>query len=372
MWLAAAKLFVVTTHGRDVADFHPGEKFRDTNSELIQAHGGGILYHDSAYYWYGENKDGPTYTAFSLSGSPARVDVIGVSCYSSRDLVSWRNEGVVLRGGTHPDLAPHRVVERPKVLWNEVTRQFVMWVHVDDANYETACVGVATSPRATGPFAYRGSFRPHGQQSRDLTLFQDDDGVGYIAYSSEDNRVMHIGQLTRDFTAVQAKYVRALVGLSREAPSMFKAAGHYFLLTSGCTGWEPNRAEVFHATSPMGEWRSLGNPCVGGSELDMATTFFSQATAVLPLPGQPGRILFMADQWDVRDLGRSRYVWLPLWVLPLPALEPGPPVDVVVRWHDSWHMTDFEKVPRPRKVRYARASPPPPPAGLFGRRGTPP
>ena len=56
----------------------------------------------------------------------------------------------------------------------------------------------------------------------------------------------------------------------------------------------------------MGEWRSLGNPCVGGSELDMATTFFSQATAVMPLPGQPGRFLFMADQWDVRDLGRSR------------------------------------------------------------------
>lgn len=56
----------------------------------------------------------------------------------------------------------------------------------------------------------------------------------------------------------------------------------------------------------MGEWRSLGNPCVGGSELDMATTFFSQATAVVPLPGQPGRFLFMADQWDVRDLGRSR------------------------------------------------------------------
>ena len=60
----------------------------------------------------------------------------------------------------------------PQVLWNEATRQFVMWVHVDDANYETAKVGVATAPRVTGPFAYRGGFRPHGQQARDLTLFQ--------------------------------------------------------------------------------------------------------------------------------------------------------------------------------------------------------
>ena len=50
------------------------------------------------------------------------------------------------------------------------------------------------------------------------------------------------------------------------------------------------------------------------------------------------------------DVSAGRYVWLPLWVLPLPASEPGPPVDVVVRWHDSWHVTDFERAPRPRKV----------------------
>ncbi len=34
---------------------------------------------------------------------------------------------------------------------------------------------------------------------------QDDDGTAYIAYSSEDNRVMHIGPLTRDFTNVEVR-----------------------------------------------------------------------------------------------------------------------------------------------------------------------
>ena len=29
--------------------------------------------------------------------------------------------------------------------------------------------------------------------------------MAYIAYSSEDNRVMHIGPLTRDFTGVQVQ-----------------------------------------------------------------------------------------------------------------------------------------------------------------------
>jgi len=39
--------------------------------------------------------------------------------------------------------------------------------------------------------------------------------------------------------------------------------------------------------APLGEWRSLGNPCVGGSELDMATTFFSQARRHRRAPARP-------------------------------------------------------------------------------------
>ena len=37
------------------------------------------------------------------------------------------------------------------------------------------------------------------------------------------------------------------IGMSREAPAMFKHGGVYFMLTSACTGWNPNRAEVFYA-----------------------------------------------------------------------------------------------------------------------------
>ncbi len=77
---------------------------------------------------------------------------------------------------------------------------------------------------------------------------QDDDGSAYIAYSSEGNRVMHLSRLTADLCDVAPGFERALVGLSREAPVIFKHTGVYFLFTSGCTGWEPNRAEVFYAT----------------------------------------------------------------------------------------------------------------------------
>ena len=58
--------------------------------------------------------------------------------------------------------------------------------------------------------------------------------------------------------------------------------------------------------SVMGEWRSLGNPSSGGTEMDRAYSFFSQPTFVVPVHGKPGRFVFMADQWDTANLGASR------------------------------------------------------------------
>ena len=49
--------------------------------------------------------------------------------------------------------------------------KFVMWMHIDTADYELARLGVAVSNNPIGPFRYMGSFRPHGQQSRDFTVY---------------------------------------------------------------------------------------------------------------------------------------------------------------------------------------------------------
>ena len=49
----------------------------------------------------------------------------------------------MLSGGRqhHHDLAPSMVLERPKVLYNDLTRTFVMWMHIDDADYAMARAG---------------------------------------------------------------------------------------------------------------------------------------------------------------------------------------------------------------------------------------
>ena len=48
----------------------PGEVWKDTDGNPINAHGGGLLYHDGTYYWYGENiKRAKRFCLIGLHGS---------------------------------------------------------------------------------------------------------------------------------------------------------------------------------------------------------------------------------------------------------------------------------------------------------------
>jgi hypothetical protein len=202
-----------------------------------------------------------------------------------------------------------RVIERPKVIYNARTKKFVLWMHIDRNDYSYARLGVAVSDRPQGPYTYLGSMRPNGQESRDMTVFQDDDGRAYLVYASENNNTMQVCLLSADYLRPTHVYKRILVGQRREAPAVFKAQGRYYLITSLCSGWDPNAAKYAVADSMLGDWQQQGNPCVGtGAD----QTFGAQSTFVLPLPG--GRFLFMADRWNKTDLERSGYLWLPLTI----------------------------------------------------------
>lgn len=102
-----------------------------------------------------------------------RTDVTGVGCYSSKDLLNWKFEGIVLpavKDDPNHDLHPSKVLERPKVIFNKKTGKFVMWAHVESADYSKACAGVAVADSPVGPFVYQGSFRPNNAMSRDQTV----------------------------------------------------------------------------------------------------------------------------------------------------------------------------------------------------------
>lgn len=282
--------------------FRPGAIWPDTDGVHINAHGGGILRHAEAYWWFGEHK---------VAGTRGNQSWVGISCYRSTDLTQWSNEGIalsVVRDDPAHDLIEGCVMERPKVVRSAATGRFAMWFHLElkGRGYHEARCGVAVSDRPAGPYEYLGSFRPDGEMSRDMTLFQDDDGSVWLLTASEDNHTLHIHELAPDCLATTGHFVRAFPGRYMEAPAVFRHAGRYWFMGSGCTGWAPNAARSAVAESITGPWRELGNPCEGpGAEI----TFGGQSTFVLPVEGH---FILMADLWRPHDAIDGRYLWLPI------------------------------------------------------------
>ncbi|WP_433730376.1 RICIN domain-containing protein [Actinoplanes sp. CA-051413] len=273
-----------------------GTQFTDTSGAVVHAHGGGVLKVGAYFYWFGENRNADNTFRY-------------VSAYRSTDLKTWEFRNHVLTQSSAAELASANI-ERPKVMYNASTRQFVMWMHKETAtDYAQARAAVAVSSTVDGAYTYRGSFRPLGtHMSRDITTFVDDDGTGYMVSSANENRDLNVYRLTSDYTGVAA-LVRSWPGDVREAPALFKRNGVYFMLTSGATGWNPNQQKYSSATSITGPWSAWSNT-------GDATAYGSQTAYVLPVAGTAGTAyLYLGDRWG-NSLGGtvndSRYVWAPL------------------------------------------------------------
>lgn len=354
--------------------FRPGEIWYDDNGVPINAHGGGILYHEGRYYWYGEHK---------VEGEIGNTAQVGVHVYSSKDLYNWKDEGIALKVEENDTTSVIRkgcVIERPKVIYNQKTGKFVMWFHLElkGKAYYTAKSGVAVSDNPAGPFRFIRDFRPNsgywpvnvqefhkrpvadsvrrsyggaygslpahpdslnllgrdfenGQEARDMTLFMDDDGKAYHLYSSEVNSTIHISQLSDDYLSCSGKFARFFVERYMEAPAICKTSqGKYYFIGSDCTGWSPNAARSAVADDIWGPWTELGNPCIGEDSL---YTFHSQSTFILPVHGKKDAFIFMADRWNPKNAIDGRYVWLPV------RFREG---RIRLEWMDEWDLEFFE------------------------------
>ena len=354
--------------------FLPGQIWDDTNGAAINAHGGGILFHEGTYWWFGEHK---------IAGEEGNRAHVGVHVYASENLTDWRDEGVALAVDDSPgsEIPSGCVLERPKVVFNPATGKFVMWFHLEPkgGGYSGARSAVAVADHVAGPYQFLHGLRPNagvwpdnvpddwkrpldedeeaalaalelggapfpwypknicfrrdfagGQMARDMTLFEDDDGSVYHIYASENNGTLHISLLDETFTKPAGKYIRIFPGRFHEAPAMMKWGGRYWLFSSDCTGWAPNTARLSSAPSIWGPWEEHGNPCLGNGG-QIANCFESQPTFILPVRGREDAFIFMADRWRPRNAIDGRHVWLPI------RFRHGVPV---VEWRDSWDLED--------------------------------
>jgi beta-xylosidase len=274
-----------------------GEQFLDTGGSPVHAHGGGVIKVGDFYYWFGENRQ-------------PNNQFRAVSVWRSTDLANWEFRSNVLTQASHPELQVANI-ERPKVIFNQATGQFVMWMHKENGfDYGEARAAVAVSNTVDGNYTYLGSFRPFNQHmSRDITAFVDTDGTGYMISAARENFDLHIYRLSPDYRSVAALVANPWPGGHREAPALFKRNGVYFMLTSGATGWSPNQARYATATNIAGPWSAM-------QTVADSATFGSQPTYVLPIQGsQTTSYLYLGDRWAGAwggPVGDSRYVWLPI------------------------------------------------------------
>lgn len=298
--------------------FHPGKSWYDTDGNKIQAHGGGILKVDDTYYWYGEHKGGKT-----TFRPKSRVDIIGVSVYSSKDLYNWKYEGLALPAtpdDTTSPLHPSNVLERPKVVYNPNTNKYVMWVKSEDAGYSWGYAMRAVSDTPTGPFEVVKNNRPDGKGFGDFALYTEGE-KGYLIWAWGGEETIMIYELTDDFLDVKKNIAQLYPQQKREAPAIIKLDNRYLLITSGKSGWSPNPCRYAWGESLAGPWKDMGEFAVGkGKE----TTFRSQSTYIIK---HNGSLIYMGDRWNQRDLGDSRYIWLPI------EMEGD---QITVRWVDEW------------------------------------
>ncbi|GLY08502.1 family 43 glycosylhydrolase [Actinoplanes sp. NBRC 101535] len=290
----------------------PGSLFTDQAGRIAQLHGIGIQHLDGLFWAWGEDKSaGPTFG--------------GVACYSSPDLATWTFHGHALTPDPHvPDLAPGRIVERPKVL-RRPDGAYVMFLHLDSPDYRDARVGWAIADRPEGPYRYLYGTRPLGHESRDIGVFTDTSGAGYLL--SEDRRNgLHIYRLSADLLSVEALVSTTLTPAGThgyESPALVEADGLFYLFGSDLTGWSTNDNKYATATSLAGPWSAWADFAPPGT-----ATHDSQTSVIVTVHGtQRTSHVYVGDRWRKDDLFHSAPVWLPLEIGGGTAQ---------VRWRDLW------------------------------------
>ena len=341
----------------------PGQPWLDTKGERIQAHGGAVYFEDGVYYWYGENKE-------HTDGTNG-IWTWGLKVYASADLMNWEDRGFLIPpelDDPNSALFPTKRVDRPHILRCDKTGKYVCWIKLSGPE---AAFTIWQADRLLGPYEMvENLYNPGGHKAGDFDLIADPvTGKGYL-YFDADHASMLCMELRGDYLHAEKEVAKSYANLTppftREAPALFEKGGKKYMLTSGMTGYVPNKSDSAVCERWDGVFESLGDPHVADAS---CASFNSQISKIFRVEGTD-RSIAMADRWlpgtkvdarladvftrviagtydpehyqatdaerremyaanklETADTSIADYVWLPIeW-------EDGRPV---LRWRDAW------------------------------------
>jgi hypothetical protein len=214
--------------------------------------------------------------------------------YSSKDLATWKNEGIILPQQASGQLGPKRKGERPHIIKCPATGEFVLYAHSADETYQADKeVVYATSSAVNKPYTFQGSLLSGTgaiAAHSDMSALTD----GSSAYVVTESGWVYT-LATDCHSWVSAKQYTAVNGTTggSEAPTVFKAGTTYYWIGSDKTGWRAN--DNFYSTAPAitGPWTYQGYVAPAG-----AKTWMTQTTWVEPVVGSKGTVyVFWGDHW---------------------------------------------------------------------------
>jgi hypothetical protein len=223
--------------------------------------------------------------------------------YSSKDLATWKNEGIILPQQASGELGPNRKGERPHIIKCPSTGEFVLYAHAASSDYQTDKeVVYATSTTVNGKYSYKGPLKNASgaiAAHSDMGAYADDTGAYVVTESG------HVYTLASDCHSwLSDKSFSAINGDSggAESPAVFKAGSTYYWIGSYKTGWRANNN--FYSTAPAitGPWTYQGYvaPVTDpANNLSDQRTWLSQSTWVQPIVGCKGTTyVYWGDHWD--------------------------------------------------------------------------
>ena len=207
--------------------------------------------------------------------------------FSSTDLASWKDEGIIL------DLAT--------ISWGK-TNAWAPGITVKNGTYyfyfcDAKQIGVATSTSPTGPFkdvlgkplVTAGQY---GGQSIDPYVFDDDDGRSYLFFG---NGNANGAELNADMTSFKTTPKTIALNGFREGSAVFKRNGkYYFMYSVSGTDYPDYRVSYATSSSPLGTYTAGATILQSNDSLGIQSTGHN---SVLALPS--GEYYIVYHRWAI-------------------------------------------------------------------------
>ena len=286
----------------------------------IYSNGGGCYFYEGRWYWYGcryEEAERVRFdSSFQVDVGGLHTTFVGVTCYSSADLVNWRDEGIVYAGEGAESEAHGRWFGRVGVAAVPSEGKFVLAMQYMGG----VLLAVADSPR--GPFVFQEGvdmtastgYRTTGDQS---VFYDDIHGKGYLVFSKPHGRdktyVADLGY--RNGRAFVGAPRLVFAGHGREGNCMFMHRGKYYLCASDLYGWDGSRAYWMVADSPMGPYRKSpdGDMFLMRNAVEDYCHVSQTGFFVTVRGAEQETVVFCGDRWtQFADNGIGFNVWTPL------------------------------------------------------------